>query len=84
MKNVSKKFKMKTNKHTCLSPGKVWAECLCKEVDPSDVPCIVCEGRDYLESRCLSCREAEIKLLRIRITELNDAFYGKGKSRSKL
>lgn len=26
-----------------LQPGKVWAPCLCDEVDPSDRPCIVCE-----------------------------------------
>lgn len=24
----------------------VWAECLCAEIDPSDVPCIVCESRE--------------------------------------
>lgn len=41
--------------HTCLKPGHAWAECLCAEIDPADVPCIVCEGREYLESRCPAC-----------------------------
>lgn len=26
-------------------PGYVWDECLCDDIDPSDVPCIVCEAR---------------------------------------
>jgi hypothetical protein len=27
------------------SPGYSWAECLCREIDPSDTPCVVCEAR---------------------------------------
>lgn len=27
------------------SPGFVWAECLCGEIDPADRPCVTCEGR---------------------------------------
>lgn len=26
-------------------PGKAWDECLCREIDPSDRPCIVCDAR---------------------------------------
>lgn len=26
-------------------PGKVWDECLCREIDPSDTPCVVCDAR---------------------------------------
>jgi hypothetical protein len=26
-------------------PGYVWSECLCREIDPSDTPCCVCECR---------------------------------------
>lgn len=26
--------------------GDQWSECLCAEIDPSDVPCIVCEARE--------------------------------------
>lgn len=25
-----------------------WSECLCTEIDPADVPCIVCDARDSL------------------------------------
>lgn len=28
-----------------LQPGYVWGECLCAEIDPADVPCVVCEAR---------------------------------------
>lgn len=28
-----------------LQPGRNWAECLCAEIHPSDLPCMVCEGR---------------------------------------
>lgn len=31
-----------------LDEGYVWRECLCEEIDPSDRPCIVCEGRREL------------------------------------
>ena len=24
------------------NPGYVWADCLCAEIDPADVPCVVC------------------------------------------
>ena len=26
-------------------PGCEWAECLCREIDPSDTPCVTCEAR---------------------------------------
>ena len=26
-------------------PGFEWAECLCREIDPSDTPCCTCEAR---------------------------------------
>ena len=26
-------------------PGFEWAECLCREIDPSDTPCVTCEAR---------------------------------------
>lgn len=26
-----------------LQSGYTWARCLCREIDPADVPCIVCE-----------------------------------------
>lgn len=41
--------------HTCLAPGHTWAECLCGEIDPADVPCIVCECRAQLEAECPAC-----------------------------
>lgn len=31
------------NRFFGLQPGKVWADCLCDEIDPSDKPCLVCE-----------------------------------------
>jgi len=27
------------------APGSTWAECLCREIDPSDTPCVVCDAR---------------------------------------
>lgn len=33
------------NPHFGLHPGNTWAECLCAEIHPSDVPCIVCDGK---------------------------------------
>lgn len=27
------------------APGMVWDYCLCREIDPSDTPCMVCEAR---------------------------------------
>jgi hypothetical protein len=27
------------------SPGYSWAECMCAEIDPADVPCVVCDSR---------------------------------------
>ena len=27
------------------APGYVWGECICREIDPSDTPCCVCECR---------------------------------------
>ena len=31
-----------------LKPGNQWRECLCDEIDPSDRPCLVCDGRRLL------------------------------------
>jgi len=27
------------------SPGMVWRECCCADIDPCDTPCLSCEGR---------------------------------------
>lgn len=27
------------------SPGREWAECLCREIDPADTPCVICDAR---------------------------------------
>lgn len=29
-----------------LEAGNDWAACVCEEIDPTDRPCIVCQGRD--------------------------------------
>jgi hypothetical protein len=34
--------------HDAPGDGSVWAPCLCAEIDPTDVPCIVCEARDSI------------------------------------
>lgn len=34
-----------------LQPGNMWQECVCAEIDPSDVPCITCECRTLLANR---------------------------------
>jgi len=31
-----------------LKPGNQWRDCLCDEIDPSDRPCLVCDGRRLL------------------------------------
>lgn len=37
--------------HLGREKGMEWADCLCKEIDPSDAPCIVCECRKELGKR---------------------------------
>jgi protein gp37 len=32
-----------------LAPGKVWAECLCAEIDPKDTPCVVCAAKSGID-----------------------------------
>ncbi len=32
-----------------LAPGARWADCLCAEIDPSDVPCVVCEAQNGID-----------------------------------
>lgn len=27
------------------NPGHDWAECLCREIDPTDTPCVICDAR---------------------------------------
>lgn len=49
--------------HTCIEPPATWDECLCEHIDPSDWPCIVCEGRAYLTARCAACQRAVIEYL---------------------
>ncbi len=34
-----------------LKPGNSWAECLCAEIDPSDRPCLTCDGRKSLGAK---------------------------------
>ncbi len=36
------------SRHLGLAKGNVWEECLCKEIDPADVPCMVCQCREEL------------------------------------
>ena len=32
-----------------LQPGNEWEPCLCREIHPTDRPCIVCEAWGYFE-----------------------------------
>jgi len=37
-----------------LEPGNDWAPCVCEEIDPTDRPCIVCQGRDEFRKEGIS------------------------------
>ena len=41
--NLGKLIIMTKKKKMILQPGYEWAKCLCKEIHPSDLPCIICE-----------------------------------------
>lgn len=43
--SLAKKAQRRVTSQRALDPGNVWAECLCREIDPSDTPCLTCEGR---------------------------------------
>lgn len=41
--------------HTCIDREMQWLPCLCTRIDPVDIPCNVCELREYAERRCKAC-----------------------------
>lgn len=41
-------------RHFGLEPGKKWERCLCAEIDESDRPCIVCDGKAGLREARIS------------------------------
>lgn len=46
-----------------LQPGHVWAECVCSEIHPSDLPCIVCEARYGTIEAKRRCRKSRLPIL---------------------
>lgn len=38
-----------------LQPGMTWADCLCREIHPSDRPCLACAGAETSAMGCPGC-----------------------------
>lgn len=62
---------MEHSKQCRLGPGKVWAECMCKEIDPIDTPCIVCAYLEESAEVCPGCHEEQEKRQHKRREELS-------------
>lgn len=63
---MSKPYSEPPCPHAMLRPGNAWADCLCDEVDPSDVPCAVCEVHAYTREECSRCKQAKQRKERVR------------------